>query len=150
MAESLKARLNEDIKAAMKAQDKVRLGTLRLLNSAIKQLEIDNRVELDDTGVLAVIEKAIKQRRESIKQFETAGRPELAASEQAEIEVLQVYLPEPLSDEALQVLIANAISETGATGMKDMGKVMAHLKPQVQGRTDMGALSGQIKAKLGG
>ena len=150
MAESLKARLNEDIKAAMKAQDKVRLGTLRLLNSAIKQLEIDNRVDLDDTGVLAVIEKAIKQRRESIKQYETAGRPELAASEQAEIEVLQVYLPEPLTDPELQALIANAISETGAAGMKDMGKVMAHLKPQVQGRTDMGALSGQIKAKLGG
>ena len=150
MAESLKARLNEDIKAAMKAQDKVRLGTLRLLNSAIKQLEIDNRVDLDDTGVLAVIEKAIKQRRESIKQYETAGRPELAASEQAEIEVLQVYLPEPLTDAELQALIANAISETGAAGMKDMGKVMAHLKPQVQGRTDMGALSGQIKAKLGG
>lgn len=150
MAESLKARLNEDIKAAMKAQDKVRLGTLRLLNSAIKQLEIDNRVELDDAGVLAVVEKAIKQRRESIKQFETAGRPELAASEQAEIEVLQVYLPEPLTDAELQSLIANAISETGAAGMKDMGKVMAHLKPQVQGRTDMGALSGQIKAKLGG
>lgn len=150
MAETLKARLNEDIKAAMKAQDKVRLGTLRLLNSAIKQLEIDNRVELDDAGILAVIEKAIKQRRESIKQYEAANRPELAAGEQAEIEVLQVYLPEPLTDAELQTLIANAITETGAAGMKDMGKVMTHLKPQVQGRTDMGALSGQIKAKLGG
>lgn len=150
MAVSLKARLTEDIKAAMKAQDKVRLGTLRLLSSAIKQQEIDNRVELDDAGILAVIEKAIKQRRESIKQYEAANRPELAAGEQAEIEVLQVYLPEPLSDAELQTLIANAISETGAAGMKDMGKVMTHLKPQVQGRTDMGALSGQIKAKLGG
>lgn len=151
---ALRSRINEDLKTAMKAQDKVRLGTLRLLLSAIKQQEVDNRITLDDAAILAVIEKAIKQRRESIKQYEAGNRPELAAAEQAEIDVLQAYLPTPLSDAELDALIAAVISavaaETGgAVGIKDMGKVMNALKPQVAGRADMGALSGRIKAKLG-
>lgn len=146
---ALRNRINEDLKTAMKAQDKVRLGTLRLLLSAIKQQEVDNRITLDDAAILAVIEKAIKQRRESIRQYEAGNRPELAAAEQAEIDVLQAYLPTPLSDAELDALIAAVVTETGAAGIKDMGKVMNALKPQVAGRADMGALSGRIKAKLG-
>jgi uncharacterized protein YqeY len=150
MAASLKAQILEDIKAAMKAQDKLRLGTLRLLSSALKQIEVDNRVELDDPGVLAIIEKNIKQRRESIKQFEAGGRADLAANEQAELDILAAYLPAPLSEAELTALIDQSISATGAAGIKDMGKVMALLKPQVQGKCDMGALSGLIKARLNG
>ena len=148
MAASLKVQILEDIKAAMKAQDKARLSTLRLLSSAIKQLEVDNRVELDDAGLLAVVEKAIKQRRESIKQYQDANRADLAAVEQAELDVLSGYLPEQLSETELQALIATAIAETGASAMKDMGKVVALLKPQVQGKCDMAALSAMVKAKL--
>ncbi len=146
---ALRNRINEDLKTAMKAQDKVRLGTLRLLLSAVKQQEVDNRITLDDAAILAVIEKAIKQRRESIRQYEAGNRPELAAAEQAEIDVLQAYLPTPLSDAELDALIAAVVAETGAAGIKDMGKVMNALKPQVAGRADMGALSGRIKATLG-
>ena len=148
MAASLKVQILEDIKAAMKAQDKVRLSTLRLLSSAIKQLEVDNRVELDDAGLLAVVEKAIKQRRESIKQYQAANREDLATNEQAELEVLTAYLPAQLSEAELNTLITKAISDTGAAGMKDMGKVMGALKPIVQGKCDMSALSGLIKNKL--
>ena len=147
---TLRERLTEDMKAAMKAQDKARLGTIRLLQSAIKQQEVDNRITLDDTAILAVIEKAIKQRRESIKQYEAGGRADLVASEQAELDVLQAYLPEQLSEAELGALISATIAETAAASIKDMGKVMNALKPKVQGRCDMGALSSLIKAKLGG
>lgn len=147
---TLRERLTEDMKAAMKAQDKARLGTIRLLQAAIKQQEVDNRITLDDTAILAVIEKAIKQRRESIKQYEAGGRADLVASEQTELDVLQAYLPEQLSEAELGALISATIAETGAASIKDMGKVMNALKPKVQGRCDMGALSGLIKAKLGG
>lgn len=146
---TLRERLMEDMKAAMKAQDKTRLGTIRLLQSAIKQQEVDNRITLDDTAILALIEKAIKQRRESIKQYETGGRADLVASEQAELNVLQAYLPEPLSAAELDQLITTTIAETGAASIKDMGKVMNALKASVQGRCDMAALSGLIKTKLG-
>lgn len=147
---SLKDQITEDMKTAMRAQDKQKLGTIRLLQSAIKQQEVDNRITLDDTAILAVIEKAIKQRRESIKQYELGGRADLVAVEQAELDVLQTYLPEQLSEAELSALIVAAIAETGAASVKDMGKVMNLLKPKVQGRCDMGAMSGLIKAKLGG
>ncbi|NQD36399.1 GatB/YqeY domain-containing protein [Permianibacter sp. IMCC34836] len=147
---SLRDRITEDMKTAMRAQDKQKLGTIRLLQSAIKQQEVDNRITLDDTAILAVVEKAIKQRRESIKQYEIGGRADLVAVEQAELEVLQAYLPEQLGEAELSALIVAAIAETGAASVKDMGKVMNLLKPKVQGRCDMGAMSGLIKAKLGG
>lgn len=144
----LRSRITEDMKTAMKAQEKARLATIRLLQAAIKQQEVDNRITLDDAAVLAVIEKMVKQRRESIKQYEAGGRPELAAAENAEIVVLQDYLPQALSDAEVADLITKAIAETGAAGIKDMGKVMSLLKPQIAGRADAGAVSGLIKAKL--
>ncbi len=144
----LRSRITEDMKTAMKAQDKARLATIRLLQAAIKQQEVDNRITLDDAAVLSVIEKMVKQRRESIKQYEAGGRPELAAAEQAEILVLHDYLPQALSDAEVADLIAKAIAETGAAGIKDMGKVMNFLKPHIAGRADAGAVSALIKAKL--
>lgn len=134
----------------MKAGEKDRLVVLRMLTAAIKQREVDERIELDDTQVLTVLEKMIKQRRESIAQYEKGGRDDLAAREAAEIEVLQPFLPEPLDEAEIEALIEAAITETGATSIRDMGKVMAHIKPQVQGRADMGAVSGRIKARLTG
>lgn len=149
MAESaLLAQLKEGMKDAMRAQHKERLGTIRLALAALKQVEVDQRIELDDAGVLAVLDKLVKQRRESIKQYETAGRQDLADKEAAEIAVLQTYLPQQLSEAELNDLIAQAIAETGAAGMAGMGKVMTWLKPKVQGRADMGAVGGLIKAKL--
>lgn len=146
---SLKQRILDDIKAAMKAGDKNRLVTLRMLSAAIKQREVDERIEMDDAQTLAVVEKMIKQRRESIKQYEEGGRPELAEKEQAEIEILDDYMPEQLSDAEVDKLIDDAVQKTGATEMKDMGKVMGVLKPQIQGKADMGEVSKRIKARLG-
>lgn len=146
----LKEQLAEDQKSAMRAKDRDRLTVLRMLSSAIKQKEIDEQVDLDDSGVLAVIEKMVKQRRDSEKQYRDAGRDELADAEAAEIEVLQSYLPTPLSDAELAELIDAAIAESGAESMRDMGKVMGVLKPKVQGRADMGAVSAAVKAKLTG
>ena len=147
---SLTARIQEDMKAAMRASDKRRLGVIRLILAAIKQREVDERIVLDDTQVTIVLDKMLKQRRESISQYEQAGRTDLVEQEQFEMEVIQTYLPQPLSPAEIDVLIGQAIAETGASGIKDMGKVMALLKPQLQGRADMSAVSAQIKAKLGG
>ena len=146
----LKQRLQDDMKAAMKAGDKRRLGVVRLINAAIKQREVDERVELDDTQVLVVLDKMLKQRRDSISQYEQAGREDLAAQERFEVEVCQTYMPAALSDDEIAGLIAEAIDSTGASGMQDMGKVMALLKPKLQGRADMAAVSKQIKARLTG
>ena len=150
MADSaLKQRLTDDMKAAMREKDKPRLGTVRLVLAAIKQREVDERIELDDTQVLAVLDKMVKQRRDSVKQYEDAGRQELADQETYEIGVLQEYLPAALDDAELDALIKDAIANSGAASMQDMGKVMGVLKPQVQGRADMGAVSQKIKALLG-
>ena len=147
---SLKARITEDMKDAMRSGDKERLGYIRMLQAAIKQREVDERITLDDAQVLAVLEKMIKQRREAIAQFEAGGRADLVAKEQAEIKMLQAYLPEQLSPEALDALVAAAITETGAATVKDMGKVMALVKTRAAGRADMGAVSALIKSKLSG
>jgi uncharacterized protein YqeY len=133
----------------MRARDKQRLATIRLITAAIKQREVDERIELDDTQVLVVLDKMCKQRRESISQFEQAGRDDLAAQEKAELELIQQYLPEQLTEAEIHELIDAAIQETGAASMKDMGKVMGQLKPKLQGRADMGAVSALIKARLG-
>jgi uncharacterized protein YqeY len=146
----LSTRITDDVKAAMKAKDKPRLGVLRLITAAIKQREVDERITLDDDQVLAVLEKMIKQRKDSIAQFEKAGRDELAQQEAFEIGIIQDYLPEQLSDAEIDALIAEAISSSGAASMKDMGKVMGMLKPKLAGRADMGAVSGKIKAQLAG
>ncbi len=145
---TLKERITEDMKASMRAGDKERLSTIRLILAAIKQREVDERIALDDIQVLAVVEKMVKQRREAITQFEAGGRADLVAKESAEVAVLQAYLPEQLSAAEVDELIRTAIAQTGATSMKDMGKVMAVVKAQAQGRTDLGALSGRIKALL--
>jgi uncharacterized protein len=145
---TLKERITEDMKASMRSGDKDRLAGIRLILAAIKQREVDERIQLDDTQVLAVLDKMIKQRRESITQFEAGGRADLVARESAELTVLQSYLPAQLADAEVESLIRAAIAGTGATSMKDMGKVMAAVKPQVQGRTDMGALSARVKALL--
>jgi uncharacterized protein YqeY len=145
---SIKDQIRDDMKAAMKAGEKDKLGVIRMVSAAIKQIEVDERKELNDAEVLAVLDKMAKQRRESIKQFREGGREDLAAVEEAEIIVLQTWLPEQLSDAEIDSLVAEAISATGAEGMKDMGKVMGMLKPKLQGRADMGAVSGKIKAQL--
>lgn len=147
---SLTARIQEDMKTAMRGGDKRGLGVIRLILAAIKQREVDERIVLDDTQVTVVLDKMLKQRRESISQYEQAGRTDLAEQEQFEMGVIQAYLPQPLSLAEIDTLIGQAIAETGAGGIKDMGKVMALLKPQLQGRADMSAVSAQIKAKLGG
>lgn len=140
--------LKEAMKDAMRAKQKERLSTIRLALSAIKQVEVDTRETLDDAAVLAILDKLVKQRRDSIKQYEDADRQELADIEKAEIVVLQDFLPAPLTDEEVNALIEDAVNKTGAESMKDMGKVMGLLKPQLQGRADMGAVSGKIKARL--
>jgi hypothetical protein len=147
---SLKARITEDMKAAMRSGEKDRLSCIRMLQAGIKQREVDERIELDDTQVLSVIDKMIKQRRESVAQFEAGQRADLVAKESAEIALLSGYLPAQLSDTELGAMIREAIAATGAATMKDMGKVMGMLKPKVQGRTDVGALSARIKSALGG
>ena len=146
----LAARIQEDVKAAMKAKDKARLGVLRLITAAIKQKEVDDRTELNDDQVIAVLEKMVKQRKDSIAQYEKAGRTELAEQEAFEIGIIQEYLPEPLSEAEIDALITEAIDATGAAGMKDMGKVMGWLKPRLAGRADMGPVSQTIKQRLSG
>jgi uncharacterized protein YqeY len=144
----LKDRITEDMKGAMRAGEKERLGTIRLVLAAIKQREVDERITLDDGQVLTVLEKMIKQRKESIAQFESGGRADLVAKEQAELAVLQVYLPAQMSDAEIDALIAEAVATTGATSVKDMGKVMGIVKAKAQGKADMGAVSARIKQKL--
>lgn len=146
---SLRETLINAQKDAMRAKDKVRLGTIRMALAEIKQKEIDNQTTLSDDDILAVLTKMVKQRKDALDQFEAAGRQDLADNEKAEMAVLQDFLPQPLSSEQLSALIGQALTQTGASGMQDMGKVMAWLKPHVQGRTDMGQLSGLIKARLG-
>ena len=145
---ALKDRITEDMKTAMKAGAKERLATIRLALAAIKQREVDERITLDDAQVLAVLDKMIKQRREAITQFQTGGRADLVAKETAEIAVLQSYLPSQLSEAEIDELIAQAVAATGAASIKDMGKVMALVKPKAQGRADLGAISARIKQKL--
>lgn len=145
----LKQRLVEDMKAAMKAGEKRRLGIIRLINAAIKQREVDERIELDDIQVLAVLDKMLKQRRDSITQYEAAKREDLAEQERYEIGICQEYLPAALGDGEIAALIEAAVTATGALSMKEMGKVMAILKPQVQGRADVGAVSALVKQRLG-
>ena len=144
----LKAKLMADIKACMKSGDKSRLGVLRLISSAVKQREVDERVDTDDDAMIQILDKMAKQRRESIEQFETANRQDLADAEKSELEIIQAYLPAQLSSDEIDTLIGDAISSTGASSIRDMGKVMGMLKPQLQGRADMSAVSAQIKAKL--
>lgn len=147
---SLKTELTEAMKTAMRAQDKARLGVIRLMLAAVKQQEVDTRTELDDSAILAVLDKMVKQRRESIRQYTEGHRADLAAVEQAEIDVIQTYLPQALSEAELTALVQQAITETSAASAKDMGKVMAWIKPKAQGRADMGKVSSLIKAGLGG
>jgi len=147
---SLKERITDDMKTAMRARDTARLGTVRLLLAAIKQKEIDERIELDDHAVSSIVEKLIKQRKDSISQFQAAGRDDLVAVEQAELVVLQAYLPEQLSAAEVEAAVVAAIAESGASSAKDMGKVMGLLKPRLAGRADMGQVSALIKARLAG
>jgi len=145
---TLKAQLTEDMKTAMKAGEKDRLGVIRLINAAIKQKEVDERIEMTDELVLAVLEKMLKQRKDSISQYESAGRTDLADIEKFESGIIQAYLPQPLSQAEVEALVAKAIADTGAEGPQAMGKVIAALKPQLAGRADMGAVSGMVKAAL--
>jgi uncharacterized protein YqeY len=147
---TLKARITEDMKNAMRAKDATRLLTIRMLLAAMKQREVDERIEVADTDVLTIIDKMIKQRRESITAFESGGRPELAAAERAEIELLQAYMPQQLPEAEIDALIAAAMAAAGASGMAAMGKVMATLKPQLAGRADMTQVSAKVKARLAG
>ncbi|BCG01110.1 aspartyl-tRNA amidotransferase subunit B [Paraburkholderia sp. PGU19] len=145
---SLKVRINDDMKAAMRARETERLGTIRLLLAAIKQREVDDRVELDDAAVTAVVDKMIKQRKDSIAQFETAGRTDLVDKEKAELDVLIAYMPAQLSDAEVAAEVQAAVAQVGATGPQDMGKVMGVLKPKLAGKADMTAVSAQVKAAL--
>jgi len=147
---SLKSRIVEDMKAAMRARERAKLSTIRMLLAGIKQKEVDERVELSDADVVVIIEKMIKQRRESIAQFEAGARLDLATAEKAEIEVLRGYMPEPLTAAEIDALISAAVQETGASGGAAMGKVMAALKPKLSGRADMGEVSAKVKARLAG
>ena len=147
---TLKERITEDMKAAMRASEKERLSTIRLVQAAIKQREVDERITLDDTQVLVVLEKMVKQRKESIAQFEQGGRKDLADKERREIELLQAYLPAQLSDSELDALIRDAVAATGAASIKDMGKVMGVVKSKAAGRVDMAAVGARVRAALGG
>jgi uncharacterized protein len=147
---SLKGRITDDMKAAMRSGEKERLGVIRMINAAIKQREVDERISLDDAQVLSVLEKMIKQRKESLVQFQAGNRPDLVAKESDEIALLQGYLPSQLSDSEIDALIADVIASTGAASIKDMGKVMGIIKGKAQGRADMAAVGAKIKAKLGG
>ena len=148
MSETLKSQLQADMKSSMKSGDKSRLGVIRLMLSALKQVEVDERIELDDSRIIAVLDKMAKQRRESISQFDKAGRDDLSMIEQAELEIIQEYLPEALSEAEINELVEQSIASTGAASIKDMGKVMGMLKPQLQGRADMGQVSQLIKSRL--
>lgn len=145
---SLKTRINDDMKAAMKAKEISRLGAIRLLLAAMKQKEVDERVELDDAAVLAIIEKMLKQRKDSITQYQAAGRQDLVDAEQFEAQVLSAYMPAALSAAEVEAIVAAAVTQSGAAGPQDMGKVIALVKPQVAGRADMGEISKLVKAKL--
>ena len=145
---SLKQQINEAMKDAMRARDKARLGTIRLALAEIKRVEVDERIDPDNARVTSILDKMVKQRRESIKQFESAGRDELVAQEKSEIDVLQEFLPQALNEEELDVIIRAALSDTGAQGMQDMGKVMGIIKPKVVGQADMSMVSEKIKAAL--
>jgi uncharacterized protein len=147
---SLKVRITDDMKTAMRAKDTARLGTVRLLLAAIKQKEVDDRTELDDAAISSIVEKLIKQRKDSISQFQAAGRDDLVSAEQAELVVLQAYLPEQFSAAEVEAAVTAAIAESGASSAKDMGKVMGLLKPRLAGRADMGQVSALIKARLAG
>ncbi len=144
----LKTRILEDVKTAMKAKQADRLGTLRLVTAAFKQKEVDERISLDDTAVLAILEKMLKQRKESIALYQQGGREDLASKEQAEIDVISAYLPKQLSESEIDAIVAAAIASSGAAGIKDMGKVMALVKPQLAGKADMSAVSAKIKTRL--
>jgi len=150
MASAIRERLSADIKTAMKAGDKERLGTLRFMMAALKQQEIDTRIDLDDQAVTSILTKRASQHRDSITQFEGAGREDLASKERAELAVVEEYLPSPLSAEEIETLILGAIAALGASSIKDMGKVMNELRPQLTGRADMAAVSSSIKQRLGG
>lgn len=145
---TLKAQLLDDMKSAMKAQEKEKLNVIRLIQSAIKQYEVDERKEVDDTQVLIILEKMLKQRRESIAQFEAANRQDLVKQEKFEVELIQHYMPKPLSDSEIDIIIKTAVEKTGAKTMQDMGKIMAEIKPLLLGRADMSAVSGKIKQFL--
>ena len=145
---SLLIQLKDEMKNAMRAKDKLRLGVIRMALSAIKQAEIDHNTEATDENIIAVLTKMVKQRKESIRMFTDGGRDDMAANEQAEVVALETFLPQPLTQDEIQQLISNAITESGAASMADMGKVMAILKPAMQGKADMGAVSGQVRAAL--
>ena len=147
---SLKQRLTDDMKSAMKSGDKDRLGVIRLVNAAIKQREVDERITLDDAAVMAVLEKMLKQRRDSVSQYVTAGREDLADVERSEIAVIETYLPAKLDEAAITVFVNEAIAETGATSAADMGKLMAALKPKLAGQADMGLVSALVKKAFAG
>lgn len=147
---SLKARISDDMKTAMKAREADRLAAIRLLLAAIKQKEVDERIELDDAGITAVVDKMLKQRRDSVAQYEAANRQDLADKEKAEMAVLQAYLPQQLSEAEIDTMIEGAVISSGAAGMQDMGKVMALLKPHMAGKADMAVVSARIKARLAG
>lgn len=146
---TLKDQIQEDVKSAMRAREQKRLTALRLITAAIKQVEVDKRIEIDDKDVLAVLDKMVKQRRDSLEQYKKAGRDDLAAQEEFELELISVYLPEALSEEELAALIKQAVEDTGASSIRDMGAVMNQLREQVQGRADMKAVSSAVKAQLG-
>ncbi|GAA6146173.1 MAG: glutamyl-tRNA amidotransferase [Thalassolituus sp.] len=145
---SLTATVKDAVKAAMRAKEKERLSALRLITAEFKKVEVDERIEVDDERALQILDKMCKQRRDSIKQYQDAGRDELAAVEQAEIDVISEFLPEAISDDELTQMVADAIAQSGAAGMQDMGKVMGILKPKVQGRADMGQVSKMVKSQL--
>ena len=145
---SLLVQLKDEMKVAMRAKEKIKLGAIRMALSSIKQAEIDNKTELDDAGIIAVLTKMVKQRKESIAMYTEGGREELAANEAAEVAALEAFLPTPLTDEEIAQMISNAIADTGASSMADMGKVMAVLKPAMQGKADLGAVSGKVRATL--
>ena len=146
---TLKGQIQEDVKSTMRARDQKRLTALRLITAAIKQVEIDKRIEMDDQAVLAVLDKMVKQRRDSLEQYTNAGRDDLAAQEEFELELISVYLPEALGDDELAALIKQAVADTGASSIRDMGTVMNKLREQVQGRADMKAVSNAVKQQLG-
>ena len=145
---TLKVQIQDDVKSAMRARDQKRLTALRLITAAIKQIEVDKRIEVDDQSVLSILDKMVKQRRESLQQYESAGRDDLAAQEKFELDLIADYLPEALTDEEVTVLISKAIADTGASSIRDMGAVMNKLRPDVQGRADMKAVSSAVKAQL--
>ncbi|MDX2217900.1 MAG: GatB/YqeY domain-containing protein [Burkholderiales bacterium] len=146
---SLREKINEDMKAAMKARESEKLAAIRLLQAALKQKEVDERITLTDADILAILDKMVKQRKDSIEQYKAGNRPDLVAKEEFELSVLAAYMPQPMSEAEINSLIDQIIAETGAAGAKDMGKVMNTLRPQVAGRADMGKLSGLVKSRLG-